>query len=93
MLKIGSNSFSFLGIVLVVAGLLLACVPMVRSHLFKRQDLVLIAVFLICGITLLFGKRSWNDGFQQFSLLLLSIPAIFYTVESVRLRGSRDRAQ
>ncbi|OUL19314.1 hypothetical protein BV378_10545 [Nostoc sp. RF31YmG] len=79
------NSTNFIGSILILAAMALSAVPFVKPKIFKRQDVLLIIGFLIAGINLLL-QGKYLDELPQFSLVLLAISALFYTVESFRLR-------
>lgn len=88
MFRFGSNSLDLLGISLVLAGVALGCLPLLQPRWFERQDTVLILVALVAGGILWANNRSL-DGTVQFSLYLLTVPAVFYTIEMIRLRARR----
>ncbi|PPS44954.1 Ycf66 family protein [Chroococcidiopsis sp. TS-821] len=86
MVNFGLNSASILGIVLAVAGAGLYFLRSVRPELSRDHDIFFAAVGLLCGFILLF--QGWRlDPILQFGQLLLTGSAIFFAVESVRLRG------
>ncbi|MEM7724978.1 MAG: Ycf66 family protein [Cyanobacteria bacterium P01_A01_bin.45] len=65
----------------------LAVLSFFRPPLFKRQDIVIITVFLICGM-IFFNQNSWyRKEVMQFNLFLFATPAIFYTLDTIRLRN------
>ncbi|MBD6620305.1 hypothetical protein FNW02_32115 [Komarekiella sp. 'clone 1'] len=80
-----NNSTNLIGNILILAAISLCVVPLLRPKIFKRQDVLLIIAFLISGLSLLFQGRYLNE-LPQFSLILLTASAIFYTAESIRLR-------
>jgi hypothetical protein len=86
MVNFGLNSASILGIFLAVAGAALYFLRSVRPELARDHDIFFAAVGLLCGFILLF--QGWRlDPILQFGQLLLTGSAIFFAVESIRLRG------
>ncbi len=86
MVNFGLNSASILGIFLAVAGAGLYFLRSVRPELSRDHDIFFAAIGLLCGFILLF--QGWRlDPILQFGQLLLSGSAIFFAVESIRLRG------
>ena len=86
MVNFGLNSASILGIFLAVAGAGLYFLRSVRPELSRDHDIFFAAIGLLCGAILLF--QGWRlDPILQFGQLLLSGSAIFFAVESIRLRG------
>ncbi|BAZ67133.1 MAG: Ycf66 family protein [Pelatocladus maniniholoensis HA4357-MV3] len=85
------NPLNLIGTILIIAALALSALPFVRPSLFRRQDIVLIIVFLIAGFILFFNDRWYGKELIQFNLILLTISAIFYTVESIRLRSKNPQ--
>lgn len=86
MVNFGLNSASILGIALAVAGAGLYFLRSVRPELARDHDIFFAAVGLLCGFILLF--QGWRlDPILQFGQLLLTGSAIFFAVESIRLRG------
>lgn len=85
-----NHQINFLGIILITVALFLSAVPFVRPNLFRRQDIVLIIVFFICGFILQFQNLFYSQGLAQFNLILLMFPAIFYTFESLLLRNRKN---
>ncbi|MBE9192299.1 Ycf66 family protein [Gloeocapsopsis crepidinum LEGE 06123] len=86
MVNFGLNPASILGIFLAVAGAGLYFLRSVRPELSRDHDIFFAAVGLLCGFILLF--QGWRlDPILQFGQLLLSGSAIFFAVESIRLRG------
>lgn len=86
MVNFGLNGASILGLFLVVAGAALYFLRSVRPELSRDHDIFFTAIGLVCGFILLF--QGWRlDPILQFSQLLLTGSAIFFAVESVRLRG------
>lgn len=86
MVNFGLNSASILGLFLAVAGASLYFMRSVRPELSRDHDIFFAAVGLLCGFILLF--QGWRlDPILQFGQFLLSGSAIFFAVESIRLRG------
>jgi hypothetical protein len=86
MVNFGLNSASLLGIFLAVAGASLYFLRSVRPELARDHDIFFAAVGLLCGFILLF--QGWRlDPILQFGQFLLTGSAIFFAVESIRLRG------
>ncbi|HHP7232471.1 MAG TPA: Ycf66 family protein [Xenococcaceae cyanobacterium] len=86
MVNFGLNSASILGLFLAVAGASLYFLRSVRPELSRDHDIFFAAVGLLCGFILLF--QGWRlDPILQFGQFLLSGSAIFFAVESIRLRG------
>lgn len=86
MVNFGLNSASILGIFLAVAGAGLYFMRSVRPELSRDHDIFFAAVGLLCGLILLF--QGWRlDPILQFGQFLLTGAAIFFAVETVRLRG------
>lgn len=86
MVNFGLNSASILGLFLAVAGASLYFIRTVRPELSRDHDIFFAAVGLLCGMILLF--QGWRlDPILQFGQFLLSGSAIFFAVESIRLRG------
>ena len=85
MVNFGLNAASLLGIFLAVAGASLYFLRSVRPELSRDHDIFFAAVGLLCGFILLF--QGWRlDPILQFGQLLLSGSAVFFAVESIRLR-------
>ena len=85
MVNFGLNAASLLGIFLAVAGASLYFMRSVRPELSRDHDIFFAAVGLLCGFILLF--QGWRlDPILQFSQVLLSGSAVFFAVESIRLR-------
>ncbi|MEC4883625.1 MAG: Ycf66 family protein [Scytonema sp. PMC 1070.18] len=84
------NTLNLLGTIFIVTALSLSVFVFLRPKLFRRQDIVLIVGFIICGGILLSQSRIYGGDLPQIILLLLTAPAIFYTVESLRLRSSKN---
>lgn len=86
MVNFGFGSASILGICLAVAGAALYFLRNVRPELARDHDIFFSAVGLLCGFILLF--QGWRlDPILQFGQLLLTGSAIFFAVESIRLRS------
>ncbi|HBB34811.1 MAG TPA: hypothetical protein DDZ80_00475 [Cyanobacteria bacterium UBA8803] len=86
MVNFGLNSASILGIFLAVAGAGLYFLRSVRPELARDHDIFFAAVGLLCGFILLF--QGWRlDPILQFGQVLLTGSAIFFAVETIRLRG------
>jgi hypothetical protein len=86
MVNFGLNSASILGIFIAVAGASLYFLRSVRPELSRDHDIFFAAVGLLCGFILLF--QGWRlDPILQFGQFLLTGSAIFFAVESIRLRG------
>lgn len=86
MVNFGLNSASILGIFLAVAGAGLYFMRSVRPELSRDHDIFFAAVGLLCGLILLF--QGWRlDPILQFGQFLLTGAAIFFGVETIRLRG------
>lgn len=87
MVNFGLGSASILGIFLAVAGAGLYFLRSVRPELARDHDIFFAAVGLLCGFILMF--QGWRlDPILQFGQLLLAGSAIFFAVESIRLRGA-----
>lgn len=86
MVNFGLNSASILGIFLAVAGAGLYFLRSVRPELSRDHDIFFAAVGLLCGLILLF--QGWRlDPILQFGQFLLTGAAIWFAVETVRLRS------
>jgi hypothetical protein len=87
MVNFGLNSASILGIFLAVAGAGLYFLRSIRPELSRDHDIFFAAVGLLCGLILLF--QGWRlDPILQFGQFLLTGAAIFFAVETIRLRGA-----
>jgi hypothetical protein len=82
-----NNPLNLIGTILIIAALGLSALPFVRPNLFRRQDIVLIIVFFVAGLILFSTNRWHGKELIQFNLILMTISAVFYTVESIRLRS------
>ena len=51
------NTLNLLGFILLIVALALGTLPFISSKLFKRQDILLIIVYLISGIV--FFRQKW----------------------------------
>ena len=51
------NTLNLLGFILLIVALALGTLPFISSKLFKRQDILLIIVYLISGIV--FSRQKW----------------------------------
>ncbi|MCT7948634.1 Ycf66 family protein [Ancylothrix sp. C2] len=86
MVNVYFNWSSLLGISLAVAGAGLYFLRSVQPRLARDHDIFFAAVGLLCGGILFF--QGWRqDPILQFGQFLLGGSAIFFGVESVRLRG------
>ncbi|MCG5056937.1 Ycf66 family protein [Limnoraphis robusta Tam1] len=86
MVNLGLNWSSLLGIMLAVAGAALYFLRSWRPKLARDHDIFFAAVGLLCGGILLF--QGWRlDPILAFGQFLLTGSAIFFAVESIRLRG------
>lgn len=79
---------NILGTILIITVIALSALSFLRPKIFKRQDIVLIVVFVICGI-ILFSEGTIYDRLPQIILMLLTATAVSYTVDSLRLRNSK----
>lgn len=87
MVNFGFNAASILGIILFLAGGALYAMRSWKPEVSKDHDIFFAAVGLLCGGILFF--HGWRlDPILQFCQLLLAGSAIFFVVESVRLRAS-----
>lgn len=86
MVNFGLHSASILGIALAAAGASLYFLRSVRPELSRDHDIFFAAVGLLCGFILLF--QGWRlDPILQFGQFLLTGSAVFFAIESIRLRG------
>ncbi len=86
MVNFGVNPASILGIFLAVAGASLYFLRSVRPELSRDHDIFFAAIGLLCGFILLF--QGWRlDPILAFGQFLLTSSAIFFAVESIRLRA------
>lgn len=87
MVNVGLGWSSFVGIMLAVSGLSLYFLRSLRPKLARDTDIFFAAVALLCGGILFF--QGWRqDPILQFGQFLLTGTAIFFAVESIRLRGA-----
>lgn len=86
MVNLGLNWSSLLGIVLAVSGAALYFLRSWRPKLARDHDIFFAAVGLLCGGILLF--QGWRlDPILAFGQFMLTGTAIFFAVESIKLRG------
>ncbi|CAD5955583.1 Ycf66-like protein [Planktothrix tepida] len=86
MVNLGLNFSSLVGIILAVAGAGLYFLRSWRPKLARDHDIFFAAIGLLCGGILLF--QGWRlDPILAFGQFLLTGSAIFFAVESIRLRG------
>jgi len=86
MVNFGFNPASLLGIFLAIAGAGLYYLRSVRPELSRDHDIFFAAIGLLCGFILLF--QGWRlDPILLFGQFILAGSAIFFAVESIRLRG------
>lgn len=77
---------SLMGIALVVCGVALYLLRTTRPNLARDHDIFFAAVALLCGGILFF--QGWRlDPILQFGQFLMTGSAVFFAVESIRLRG------
>lgn len=86
MVNIGLNWSSIIGIALVASGLLLFGLRSFRPNLARDHDIFFAAIALVSGLILFFN--GWRqDPILQFGQSMVAGSAIFFAVESIRLRG------
>ena len=86
MVNFGLNPASILGLFLAVAGAALFYLRSIRPELSRDHDIFFAAIGLLSGCILLF--QGWRlDPILLLGQFLLSGSAIFFAVESIRLRG------
>ncbi len=86
MVNLGLNFSSLVGIALAVSGAGLYFLRSWRPKLARDHDIFFAAIALLCGGILLF--QGWRlDPILAFGQFLLTGSAVFFAVESVRLRG------
>ncbi len=96
MVNLGLNFSSLLGIILAISGAGLYFLRSWKPKLARDHDIFFAAVGLLCGGILLF--QGWRlDPILAFGQFLLTGSAIFFAVESIRLRAvsttkARERA-
>jgi hypothetical protein len=82
----GGTWSSILGIALAGSGVALYALRSMRPKLARDHDIFFAAVALLCGGILFF--QGWRqDPILQFGQFLLTGSAVFFAVESIRLRG------
>lgn len=82
----GGTWSSLLGIALAGSGVALYALRSMRPRLARDHDIFFAAVALLCGGILFF--QGWRqDPILQFGQFLLTGSAVFFAVESIRLRG------
>jgi hypothetical protein len=72
--------------VLIISAILLSIISIARPQLFQQQYILLILAFLISG-GLLWSKGNHIKELPQLTLILLTVTAIFYTFECLRLQS------
>ncbi|MGF1492984.1 MAG: Ycf66 family protein [Microcoleaceae cyanobacterium] len=96
MVNLGLNFSSLLGIILAIAGAGLYFLRIWQPKLARDHDIFFAAIGLLCGGILLF--QGWRlDPILAFGQFLLAGSAVFFAVESIRMRGlvttkARERA-
>jgi hypothetical protein len=86
MVNLGLNFSSLVGIALAVSGAALYFLRSWRPKLARDHDIFFAAIALLCGGILLF--QGWRlDPILAFGQFLLTGSAVFFAVESIRLRG------
>ncbi len=86
MVNFGLTFSSLVGIILVMAGAGLYFLRSWKPKLARDHDIFFAAVGLLCGCILLF--QGWRlDPILAFGQFLLTGSAIFFAVESIRLRS------
>lgn len=86
MVNVGLNPGTMLGIILFAAGAGLYFMRSVRPELARDHDIFFMAVAILSGGILFF--QGWRlDPILTFGQFLLTGSAIFFAVESIRLRG------
>ncbi|GEM_PF-984957 len=84
--NIGSGPATLLGIALPVAGVALYFLRTIRPSLARDHDIFFAAVSVVCGCILLF--QGWRlDPILGLGQFMMTGSAIFFAVESIRLRG------
>lgn len=87
MVNVGLGWSSIVGIALAAAGLALYFLRSFRPKLARDHDIFFAAVALLCGGILFF--QGWRqDPILQFGQFMLTASAVFFAVESIRLRGA-----
>jgi hypothetical protein len=86
MVNVGLSWSSIVGIALALSGVGLYFLRSWRPTLARDHDIFFAAVALLCGGILFF--QGWRqDPILQFGQFMLTGSAIFFAVESIRLRG------
>lgn len=86
MVNVGLSWSSIVGIALALSGVGLYFLRSWRPTLARDHDIFFAAVALLCGGILFF--QGWRqDPILQFGQFMLTGAAIFFAVESIRLRG------
>jgi hypothetical protein len=86
MVNVGFGPGGILGILIAVAGAGLYFLRSVRPELARDHDIFFAAVGVLCGGILFF--QGWRlDPILMFGQLLLTGSAVFFAIESIRLRG------
>lgn len=84
--NIGGAPATLLGIALPVAGVALYFLRTIRPSLARDHDIFFAAVSVVCGCILLF--QGWRlDPILSLGQFMMTGSAIFFAVESIRLRG------
>lgn len=87
MVNVGLGWSSIVGIALAASGLALYFLRTFRPKLARDHDIFFAAVALLCGGILFF--QGWRqDPILQFGQFMLTASAVFFAVESIRLRGA-----
>jgi hypothetical protein len=87
MVNVGLGWSSIVGIALAASGLALYFMRSFRPKLARDHDIFFAAVALLCGGILFF--QGWRqDPILQFGQFMLTASAVFFAVESIRLRGA-----
>jgi Ycf66 protein N-terminus len=86
MVNVGLGWSSIVGILLAASGLALYFLRSFRPKLARDHDIFFAAVALLCGGILFF--QGWRqDPILQFGQFMLTGSAVFFAVESIRLRS------
>lgn len=86
MVNFSLNAGSLMGIILAVSGAGLYFLRSFRPNLARDYDVFFAAIALLCGGILFF--QSWRlDPILQFGVFLLAGSAVFFAVDSIRLRS------
>ncbi|MEO0374194.1 MAG: Ycf66 family protein, partial [Cyanobacteria bacterium P01_A01_bin.17] len=91
--NVGSPQAVFLGLMIASSGAGLYFLRSFRPELARDHDIFFAAIALLCGGIVFFN--GWRlDPILLFSQILLGGSAIFFAVESIRLRGiATDQAR